>query len=97
VNASRNLAGVADPAVDALVEKALVAQTREELETICRALDRVLRVGHYRIFQWYNPVHRLAFWDAFGRPERAPHFDPGVVSTWWWDEEKAKKINFAGR
>jgi len=35
--------------------------------------------------------------DLFGRPERPPHFDPGVASTWWWDEEKARKINFTGR
>ena len=22
---------------------------------------------------------------------------PGIASTWWWDEEKARKINYAGR
>jgi len=94
---TRNLAGVADPATDALIEKALVVETRAELETLCRALDRVLRAGWHKIPQWYNPVHRLAYWDAFGRPDTPPRFDPGVVSTWWWDEEKAKKINYPGR
>jgi microcin C transport system substrate-binding protein len=97
IKGSRNLPGISDPAVDALVEKAMVATTRAELETTCHALDRVLRAGHYRVLQWYNPVHRLAFWDAYGRPDTPPRFDPGVVSTWWWDEEKAKKANYTGR
>ncbi len=94
VNGSRNFTGVSDPVLDALVEKALVATTREELVTICQALDRVLRAGHYWVPHWYNPVHRIAHWDLFGRPERAPRFDPGVSSTWWWDEDKARKINW---
>jgi microcin C transport system substrate-binding protein len=46
---------------------------------------------------WYNPVHRYAYWDLFDKPERAPKFDTGVLWTWWWDEAKAKKINFTGR
>jgi microcin C transport system substrate-binding protein len=97
VKGSRNLVGVSDPVVDALVDKALVATTREELVTNCRALDRVLRAGRYWIPHWYNPVHRVVYWDLFGRPERAPRFDVGVLSTWWWDGDKAAKINFTGR
>jgi microcin C transport system substrate-binding protein len=83
--------------VDILVDKALVASSREELVTTCRALDRVLRAGRYWVPHWYNPVHRVVYWDVFGRPERAPRFDVGVVSTWWWDEDKARKIKFTGR
>jgi microcin C transport system substrate-binding protein len=97
VPGSRNLAGVSNPAVDALVEKALQAQTREDLILCCRALDRVLRAQRYWIPHWYNPVHRIAYWDLFGRPERTPKFDTGVLWTWWWDDEKARKMNFTGR
>jgi microcin C transport system substrate-binding protein len=97
VKGSRNLVGVSDPVVDALVDKALVATTRDELVTNCRALDRVLRAGRYWIPHWYNPVHRVVYWDLFGRPDRAPRFDVGVLSTWWWDADKAAKINFTGR
>ena len=46
---SQNLIGVSDPVVDALIEKALVATSREELVAICRALDRVLLAGRYWI------------------------------------------------
>jgi microcin C transport system substrate-binding protein len=97
VNGSRNLAGISHPAVDALVDKALQANTREELVTCCRALDRALRSQRYWVPHWYNPVHRYAYWDLFGQPERQPKFDTGVLWTWWYDEDKAKKINFTGR
>ncbi len=87
---SRNRAGIADPAIDALIAKALVAQSRPELVAICRALDRVLRAERYWVAHWYKPTHWIAHWDMFGAPERAPKFDPGVASTWWRDEAKAK-------
>lgn len=88
---SRNLMGLQDPVVDALIEKALVAERRDELVTICRALDRVLRAGHYWVPHWYKPTHWIAHWDAFGRPERSPKFDPGILSTWWYDGQKAAR------
>ncbi|MGD0642133.1 MAG: extracellular solute-binding protein, partial [Roseiarcus sp.] len=89
---SRNLPGVADPAVDALVEKIVHATTRAELDATCRALDRVLRAGHYWVPMWYNDAAWLAYWDAFSRPDRQPKLGTGAPDTWWWDEEKAKKI-----
>src|SRR5262249_53974480 len=49
---SQNLAGIADPAVDALIEKIIDANSRPELVIACRALDRVLRASHYWIPHW---------------------------------------------
>jgi microcin C transport system substrate-binding protein len=91
---SRNMAGLADPVVDALVSKALVASSRDELIHICRALDRVLRAQRIWVPHWYKPTHWIAHWDVFGRPEKSPRYDPGIISTWWWDAEKAKQINY---
>ena len=88
---SRNLAGIADPVVDALIEKILVAETRKDMDVAARALDRVLRVGHYWVPQWYKPVHTVALWDMFGYPEEPPFYDFPVETTWWFDAEKAKK------
>jgi len=90
--ASQNLAGVADPAVDALIELIANATTREGLNTACRALDRVLRAGRYWIPAWYNDSYWAAYWNAFSRPERQPKLGVGAPDTWWWDEAKAKKI-----
>ena len=91
-NGSRNLAGVADPVVDALIEKIAKAQSRGELNPAARALDRVLRAGHYWVPNWYRDTSWIAHWDAFSRPERQPRLGTGAPGTWWWDEAKAKTI-----
>ena len=39
---SRNLAGIRNPAVDALIDRVIFAKTRQELVAATRALDRVL-------------------------------------------------------
>jgi microcin C transport system substrate-binding protein len=89
---SRNLCGIVDPVVDALVEKIAQAQSRAELNTAAKALDRVLRAAHYWIPMWYRDEAWVAYWDAFSRPDRQPKLGTGAPDTWWWDEEKAKKI-----
>ena len=89
---SRNLAGVADPAVDAFVEIIANAKSRAELDTACRALDRVLRAGRYWVPAWYNDSFWVAYWNAFSRPDVQPKLGVGAPDTWWWDEEKARKI-----
>jgi microcin C transport system substrate-binding protein len=89
---SHNLAGIADPGVDALVDAALAATTRAEMTTATRALDRVLRLGHWWVPCWYKPSNWIAAWDVFGRPATKPRYDRGIVSTWWIDEAKAKAI-----
>jgi microcin C transport system substrate-binding protein len=89
---SRNLAGVADPVVDALIEKIAKAQSREALNIACRALDRVLRASFYWVPMWYRDDALLAYWDAFSRPDKQPRLGTGAPDTWWWDEQKAKKI-----
>jgi len=89
---SFNRAGIADPAVDALVEKILAAETRSELTTACRALDRMIRAGRYWIPHWYLAAHRIAYWDVFGFPPKKPGFARGIPETWWYDQEKAAKL-----
>ena len=89
---SRNLSGVADPVVDALIEKIVHASTRDELDIACRVLDRVLRAAHYWVPMWYLDQYWVAYWDAFSRPAIQPKLGVGAPDTWWWDEAKAKKI-----
>jgi len=92
VKGSYNTAGIADPVVDALIEKIIAAQTRPALVTACRALDRVVRAGRYWIPQWYSAAHRIAYWDVFGFPPKKPGFSRGIPETWWYDAEKAAKL-----
>jgi len=89
---SQNLAGIADPVVDALIERIIAAPTRPDLITACKALDRVIRSGRYWIPHWYKPSHWLAYWDMFGRPATKPRFARGIPETWWYDREKAAKL-----
>jgi microcin C transport system substrate-binding protein len=91
-----NLAGIDDPAVDALVEQALKAKSRAELIVTCRALDRVLRAGRYWIPHWHGLFRRVAAWDVFGHPDVTPRLDLGYSSLWWWDAEKAAAIKARG-
>ena len=93
---SYNYAGVANPAIDALVEKAMAAETRNELTFACRALDRVFRAGRYWIPQWYNTSHRLAYWDIFSHPANLPRYTGVSERTLWWhDAAKAAKLEQA--
>ena len=93
---SQNLAGIADPAVDALIDIIIGAKTRDELTTACRALDRVIRAGRYWVPHWYLPAHRIAFWDVFGRPPAQPRYFRGIPDTWWHDRDKATKLEKSG-
>ncbi|WP_210163680.1 extracellular solute-binding protein [Bradyrhizobium sp. Tv2a-2] len=90
---SYNLAGVANPAIDALVEQAIGAQSRAELTTACRALDRVFRAGRYWIPQWYRSTHPVAYWDEFNHPTKLPRYaqGTGAPEIWWYDAAKAAK------
>jgi len=92
VNGSFNLAGIADPAVDALIGKIIGSETRPDLVTACRALDRVIRAGRYWIPHWYLAAHRIAYWDVFGFPPTKPGFSRGIPETWWYDADKAAKL-----
>jgi microcin C transport system substrate-binding protein len=89
----QNLAGVADPAMDALIEKIIAAETRPQLITACRALDRLFRAGRYWVPQWFKATHWIAYWDLFARPATKPRYARGAPETWWYDRDKAAKID----
>jgi microcin C transport system substrate-binding protein len=93
---SHNLAGVAEPAVDAMVDRIATAGTKEDLQVTCRVLDRLLRAGRYWIPMWYRDQSFIAYWDAYARPQVQPKYGTGAPGTWWWDSEKAKRIGLAG-
>jgi microcin C transport system substrate-binding protein len=93
---SRNIAGVANPAVDALIEVIEQAKSREELNVAVSALDRTLRALHVWVPQWYNPANRIAYLDVFGRPETLPPYSMGEMDIWWYDVEKEARLKAAG-
>ena len=79
---SRNYAGIASPALDALIESLIAAPDRESLVQRTRALDRVLLWSHLVVPNWHSPVDRIVFWDKFGYPEPPPR--QGTSTDFWW-------------
>ncbi|WP_245511246.1 MULTISPECIES: extracellular solute-binding protein [unclassified Mesorhizobium] len=92
VTGSRNLPGIASPAIDALIDAVGAAKDRESLTVAMRALDRALRARRDWIPSWFLANHRSAYWDMFGFPEQKPDFGFPVETLWWVDKGKAAKI-----
>ena len=90
---SRNLVGIKNQAVDAMIDRVIFAKTREELVAATKALDRVLLWNHYVVPQWTYGKARSARWDRFGRPDPLPKYGLSAFPTvWWWDAQKAAKV-----
>jgi microcin C transport system substrate-binding protein len=91
---SRNLIGIKDEAIDALIERVIFAKNRSELVAATKALDRVLLHHHFVVPQWTYGKVRTARWDRFGRPddEKMPIYGNAAFPTiWWWDAQRAAK------
>jgi microcin C transport system substrate-binding protein len=89
---SRNLVGIKNPAVDALIERIVFAEGRDDLVAATRALDRVLLWNHYVVPQWNFNTLRTARWDRFGHPAPMPKYGLSAFPTlWWWNEERGAK------
>lgn len=85
---SGNYAGIADPAIDELIDQVVTAGTRERLQVATRALDRVLRHGWYMVPQYHISSHRVAFDYRLRYPSVLPLFyepESWMLHTWWFD------------
>ncbi|SDJ80099.1 extracellular solute-binding protein [Billgrantia gudaonensis] len=89
---SRNLMGLANPAVDDLVDHLIRADSREALNAATRALDRVLRWLFITIPHYHSGETRLGLWDKFGYPEPFPEYGFDL-SAWWVDADRAAEID----
>ncbi len=79
---SFNYPGVADPAVDAMIEAMLAARKREDFVSAVRALDRILISGDYYIPLYYLPYQWVARWDRIGHPAKTSLYGY-QLPTWW--------------
>ena len=87
ITGGRNLSGIKDPVIDALVEKIVGATDRDDLVTSTRALDRVLQWGFYYIPHWNAPFNRVAYWNKYAHPATMPKYSL-TYDTWWFDPQK---------
>lgn len=80
---SRNIIGIKNPVVDALIEMIINADSRDELVFRTRALDRVLLDNHYVIPQWHISAWRVAYRNTIQRPDDPAPYALGITDTWW--------------
>ncbi|MEL6977267.1 MAG: extracellular solute-binding protein [Pseudomonadota bacterium] len=79
---ARNYMGVADPAVDAMIDAMLAAEDRAAFETAVRAYDRVLSSGVYVIPWGWRSVDWIAHDAGLRFPERTAAY--GFVDDVLW-------------
>ncbi len=91
-----NPAGVSNPAIDVLLEAVINSETQEELNVAVRALDRVLRWERFRVPQWFNNSHWVAYYDMYRYPENLPPFALGLIDLWWIDAEAEAELRASG-
>src|SRR6185437_15839488 len=89
---SRNLMGIKNPVVDALIDRIIYATDRDDLVTATHALDRVLLWNYYVVPQWHRSVVWLAYWDKFGIPDKQPAYIGADIDSWWIDPAKEKAL-----
>ena len=82
VQGSFNYPGVADPAVDAMIEALLAARNRADFVSAVRALDRVLISGDYYVPLYHLPYQWVARWDRIEHPQKTPLYGY-QLPTWW--------------
>ncbi|WP_170413707.1 extracellular solute-binding protein [Ruegeria atlantica] len=86
---TRNLMGVASPAVDGMIDAMLASESREDFVAATRALDRVLTAGRYVIPIWNFDVGRIAHARELKQPETLPIYGDGpeyMPQVWWYEE-----------
>ncbi|MCW7552518.1 extracellular solute-binding protein [Endozoicomonas gorgoniicola] len=99
VPGSRNYMGIKNPVVDQLVDHLIHADSREDLETAVKALDRVLLWGEYMIPQYYYPNVRVAYWQPLEHPfkptldgSEAPQLYNFDLDSWWMGTEPTSVV-----
>ncbi len=88
---SRNLMGVASPAVDGMIEAMLQAESQDGFTAAVRALDRVLTSGRYVIPIWQFDIGRIAHDRRLRFPDRLPIYGDGIgflPDVWWYQPDQ---------
>lgn len=91
-----NPAGLADPAMDKVIDNIVAATTRDELTANTRALDRLLRAKRMMVPVWYLDVNWVAYWDMYRYPENLPPFSVGLMDLWWIDADREEALKASG-
>lgn len=81
-----NYAGVASPALDAILAQLVTATDRTAFEDAVRASDRILMSGAYVVPFYFKPEQWVPHWKRLARPQNVPLY--GVTLPSWWQAPK---------
>ncbi|MFZ3580622.1 extracellular solute-binding protein [Loktanella sp. DJP18] len=95
-DSSRNLMGLADPAIDSIIDTVVAADTQDDMKSAVRALDRTLRAYGFWVPEWFKGVHTVAYYDMYEHPENLPPYALGETDFWWFNAEKAAALKASG-
>lgn len=88
-----NWSSLRDPAIDTIVTAIAEARTWEDYVAAVRAFDRVMLHNYYWIPQMSKTRQAIAYWNKFGMPEHDRLRRLAHIDLWWWDAEKAARVN----
>ena len=91
-----NPAGIASPLVDAVIERSLLAESKEEEQASLMALDRALRNEFAMIPTWYKADHWIAHYNMYEHPDEIPPYALGSRDFWWHNSEGEARLRAAG-
>jgi peptide/nickel transport system substrate-binding protein len=79
---SRNYMGAKNQAIDGMIDALIKAQTRADVVTAVRALDRTLLSGFYTMPLFHLPDQWVARWTSIERPQ-VTSLSGYAPETWW--------------
>ena len=82
-----NLIGISSPLVDSLIARTETVNSREELQTVLHALDRVLLWGHYVIPKWYQEKGARVAHRKEIRHRNIEGLNWLDLNSWWYQED----------
>ena len=95
---NNNITAYANEKVDALIAQYEAEYDATRRAEIIQQMDALIYSDHPYILGWYNPAHRIAFWNKYSMPEwAAPRLIDAdqLYFTWWVDPEKEAALTAA--
>ncbi len=86
---SRNLMGMKSPAAEAMIQRLLTSESRDDFIAATKALDRILTTGRYVVPIWHSPISRIAHAQELRYPQTLPMYGDWIgfqPDVWWYEE-----------
>lgn len=99
-NNTNNITGVKDKRIDSLIAAYNAEYDTKKRVTQIRTIDKILSEIVDYAYGYHAPyTGRFVYWDKFGMPKNIIGYTgddiSGVLSYWWYDEEKASTLEQA--